>query len=668
MNKNGQSKRLCVLGFGRIGGLVLGLLTVAGAACGQTVWNSASDGAWSNAVAWTAGVPAFNAAFITNTAGAYTVSVGTDTAGTFSDLTLANAGVNTTRVEIAGGSLLGSNGVLNIKAGSELVLKTGGTFKYGSTNRASDFATVAGHLRIEDGVFQVGDTNVLTRTDARFLTVSSGGLLEMTNGTANFYSGAYGGLYVNGGTFRMSGGTIMLVNTNESSADGSFKVANAGYVRLDGTAKLVTSNAFVLDSGAGTTTRLEVASASASFAFASVLNSGRPALNASGYTAIDVRQGRFTVGTTTDYTEANFNPSASGGTAAVNVWDGGYVAFKQVVMARSKNSGMAQINVYGGTFAMPGSGTASIGRDSNKAGAPIAQVNVTNGVFDMTDTAKTWGNGAAPALAVGWNYQGAGAAPWGEINLGGGAISNAGGFALGLNKFTRGDFNQSGGIFRQGFGNQNQATNSATGQFVVGFSAGVGNCTVSNGLFEAVRDVYVGGADALARWGMTKIYAAPAYGNTNVAPGSVGTFSLAGGSVVISNTVAGKTATLHVGDYGTGTVSVAASGSLYAQAVELHATPDGTRDSTLRFTFGPQGVGTFACSNLIISSGAKLAANVSAYTGAATEFKLLSFQRKTGDFAAGDVTVVAGSHAWKLRTTATAISLYRETGTIIRIN
>jgi hypothetical protein len=380
-----------------------------------------------------------------------------------------------------------------------------------------------------------------------------------------------------------------------------------------------------------------------------------------------VRKGRLIVGTNTDFTEANFYPNASGGTIAVNVWDGGYASFRQVVMARGKNSGMAQINVYGGTFAMPGAGGISVARDSNKSGAPIAQVNVTNGVFDMSDTAKTWSNGSYPALAVGWNYAGSGQAPWGQINLSGGAISNAGGCALGLNKFTRGDFLQTGGIFRQGFGNQNLATNNATGHFVIGFSAGTGNCTISNGLFEAVRDVYVGGVDALARWGMTKIYAAAAYGNTNVAPGSVGTFSLAGGSVVISNTVAGKTAALHVGDFGTGTVSVAQSGALYAQAVELHAAPDGSRASTLRFTFGPQGVGTFACGSLAISNGVKLVVNASAYTGSVPAFCLISFGSKTGDFAAGDVTIT-GTRKWELRTTSTGIWLRRDTGALMLVN
>ncbi len=655
-------------GLGRAGAMAFGLSAFSGAASGQTVWTGAADGAWSNTVAWTAGVPDFNPAFITNTAGAYTVSADTNVAGTFSDLTLANAGVNTTRLEIAGGSLLGSNGVVNIKAGSALVLKAGGTFKYGSTNRASDFATLAGLFRIEDGVLQVGDSNKQTRTEARYLTVSTGGLLEMTNGVANFYSGNVGGLNVNGGQFHMSGGTLTLANTNDAG-DASFaslRLVNAGTVRLDGTAKVFTGNAFYLDSLANTTSRLEVAGENAAFTFISVLSSGRPFMSASGYTAIDVRQGRLVVGTNTDSTEANFYPNASGGTVAVNVWQGGYAAFKQIVMARDKNSGMAQVNVYGGTFAMPGSGCISVGRDSSKAGV-IAQVNVTNGVFDMTDTSKTWGNAGAPAIAVGWNYNGGTRTPWGQVNLSGGAISNAGGFALGLNKATRGDFNQSGGIFRQGFGNQNLATNLATGHFVAGFSGGAGNCTLSNGLFEAVRDVYVGGADALARWGMTKIYASAGYGNTNVAPGSVGTFALAGGAVVISNTVAGKTATLHVGDYGTGTVSVAESGALYAQAVELHATPDGTRASTLRFTFGPQGVGTFACGTLAVGSGAKLVVNANAYTGSVPAFCLISFGSKTGDFAASDVTVT-GTRKWELRTTATGIWLRRDAGTLIRVN
>ena len=678
MNQNTRAREICLsglksailrMGFWRVGAIILGLAAFGGSASGQTVWMSAADGAWSNALAWTAGVPNFNQAFITNTAGAYTVSVGTDVAGTFSDLTLANAGVNTARLEIAGGSLLGSNGVINIKAGSALVLKTGGSFKYASTNRASDFATVTGGvLRIEDGYFQIGDSNKATRTESRYLTVLPNGLLEMTNGIANFYGANASGLNVNGGLFHMSGGSLTLANTNDAG-DGScasFRLVNAGTVRLDGAARLVTSNAFYLDSSANTTSRLEIAGDNASFTFISVLTTGRPFMNANGYTAIDVRKGRLIVGTNTDSIEANFYPNASGGTVAVNVWDGGYAAFKQIVMARNKNSGMAQVNVYGGTFAMPGGGCASVARDSNKSGAPIAQVNVTNGVFDMTDTAKTWINGGAPALAVGWNYAGNGLAPWGEINLSGGAISNAGGCALGLNKFTRGDLNQSGGIFRQGFGNANLATNNAAGQFVVGFSSGTGNCTISNGLFEAVRDVYVGGVDALARWAMTKIYAAPTYGNTNVAPGSVGTFSLAGGSVVISNTVAGKIGTLHVGDYGTGTVSVAASGSLYAQAVELHATPDGSRASTLRFTFGTQGVGSFACGSLTIGSGAKLVVNANSYTGSVPAFCLMSFGSKTGDFNAGDVTIT-GTRKWQLRTTATGIWLRRDTPALMMV-
>jgi len=679
MNENKKVLGFCLPGLGnaifrtgfwRIGTLAFGLVTFGGSASGQTVWMGAADGAWSNAVAWTAGVPNFNPAFITNTAGSYAVSVGTDVAGTFSDLTLANAGINTTRLEIAGGSLLGSNGVVNIKAGSALVLKAGGTFKYGSTNRASDFATLAtnGVLRIEDGLFQVGDSNRLTRTESRYLSVSPGGLLEMTNGVANLYSGNVGGLNVNGGLFRMSGGTMTLANTNDAgdASFASFRLVNAGTVRLDGTAKLVTSNAFYLDSLQNTTSRLEIASENAAFTFISVLSSGRPFMSASGYSALDVRKGRLIVGTSTDFTEANFYPNSIGGTVAVNVWEGGYAAFKQIVMARDKSSGMAQVNVYGGTFAMPGSGCISVGRDSFKVGV-IAQVNVTNGVFDMTDTSKTWVNAGAPAIAVGWNYNGGARTPWGQISLSGGAISNAGGFALGLNKATRGDFNQSGGIFRQGFGNQNLATNNATGQFVAGFSGGTGNCTLSNGLFEAVRDVYVGGVDALARWGMTKIYASPGYGNTNVAPGSVGTFSLAGGSVVISNTVVGKTATLHVGDFGTGTVSVAESGALYAQAVELHAAPDGSRASTLRFTFGAQGVGKITCGSLNIGGGAKLVVNADAYSASVPAFCLIAFGSKTGDFAAGDVTIT-GTRKWELRTTATGIWLRRDSGTLLRVN
>jgi len=372
----------------RRAGVFLFLAAACGSAEGQTVWKSATDGLWSDAAAWTAGVPNNNAVYVTNTAAAYTVSVGAGASGAFSDLTLANAGVNTTRLEVAGGTLVGSNGVVSVNAGGALVLKTGATLTYGTAAaRASDFATLAGVLRIEDGLFQVGTPGEKPAVETRRLSVVSGGLLEMTGGTASFYSANYGGLNVNGGTLRMGGGSMTLVNTNETM-DGSlssFRLFNAGSARLEGSAKLVTSNAFYLDSAANTTSRLEVAGDDASFTYVSINSLGRPALNASGYTAIDVRKGQFLVGTSSDSTEANFYPNAASGTMAVNVWDG-YAAFKQIVMARDKAAGMAQVNIYGGVFDMPGGGTISVGRDAFKA-APIAQVNVSGGVFDMTGTA-----------------------------------------------------------------------------------------------------------------------------------------------------------------------------------------------------------------------------------------------------------------------------------------
>lgn len=649
-------------------GLVVSFLA-CGSADAQTVWKSAADGLWSDASAWTAGVPNFNAALITNTAAAYTVDIGSGVSGTFSDLTLANAGANTTRLEVAGGTLVGSNGVVSVNAGSSLVLKSGAMFAYGTASaRATDFATVSGYLRIEDGLFQVGTPGEKPAIETRRLNLMPGGLLEMTNGAASFYSANYGGLNVNGGTLHMSGGSLTLVNTNETM-DGSlssFRLFNAGTARLEGSAKLVTSNAFYLDSAANTTSRLEVVGDDASFTYVSINGLGRPLLNASGYTAIDVRKGRFSVGTSSDSIEANFYPNAASGTMAVNVWEGGYVAFKQIVMARDKSSGMAQVNIYGGVFDMPGGGTASVGRDAFKAG-PIAQVNVSGGVFDMTDTAKVWNNGGAPAIAVGWNYNGGTRTPWGQINLADGVVSNAGACILGQNKASRGDLLQTGGRFIQGCGNENLATNSANGTFVLGFSNGQGHTVISNGVFTSARSVYVGGADALARWGMTKIYASAAYGNTNVAAGGVGTFTVAGGSVVISNTVADKPAMLHVGDYGTGTVTVAESGSFYAQQVDLHATPDGIHDSTLRFILGPQGVGTFTCGNLVIATGAKLVVNTDAYTGTASIFPLIRCAAKTGDFTPADVTLT-GTRDWELKTTATGLWLSRNKGTVFMLD
>ena len=257
--------------------------------------------------------------------------------------------------------------------------------------------------------------------------------------------------------------------------------------------------------------------------------------------------------------------------------------------------------------------------------------------------------------------------PWGEINLSGGVISNAGACVLGQNKATRGDLLQTGGTFIQGCGNESLGTNVANGTFVFGFSGGQGNAIVSNGVFASVRSVYVGGVNALARWGMTKIYASTAYGDTSVASGGLGTFTVAGGSVVISNTVVDKPAILHVGDYGTGTVWIAASGSLYAQQIELHATADGIQNSTLQFKFGTQGVGSVSCGNLAIASGAKLVVDASAYEGNRSAFLLIAYDTKAGDFAPTDVTIT-GTHPWELKTTSTGLLLRRNTGLLILLN
>ncbi len=130
-------KRICDMKNSRMNAAAVGLVVsflACGSANAQTVWSNAVDGAWSDAAAWTAGVPAFNAALLTNTAAAYTVGVGTGVSGTFSDLTLANAGINTTRLDVAGGTLVGSNGVLSVNAGGALLLRSGAAFQYGTAS------------------------------------------------------------------------------------------------------------------------------------------------------------------------------------------------------------------------------------------------------------------------------------------------------------------------------------------------------------------------------------------------------------------------------------------------------------------------------------------------------------------------------------------------------
>jgi hypothetical protein len=94
-----------------------------------------------------------------------------------------------------------------------------------------------------------------------------------------------------------------------------------------------------------------------------------------------------------------------------------------------------------------------------------------------------------------------------------------------------------------------------------------------------------------------------------------------------------------VGDYGTGTVSVAESGSFYAQAVDLHASSDGVQSSTVRLAVGPQSAGTFVCDSLSIDTGAKLVVDTSAYEGDASWIKLIDCSVREGAFAKADITI-----------------------------
>jgi len=134
----------------------LAVTVIAGlrlAAEAQTVWESAEDGVWSDAEAWSAGVPDANAAFLTNNSASYTVTVDAQPATPYGNLTLANAAGNTTRLDVAAAGFVSTNGALSIGRGATVAVNAGGVMGYAGRTSATPFVEVkdGGVWRVDGG-------------------------------------------------------------------------------------------------------------------------------------------------------------------------------------------------------------------------------------------------------------------------------------------------------------------------------------------------------------------------------------------------------------------------------------------------------------------------------------------------------------------------------------
>ena len=228
----------------------------------------------------------------------------------------------------------------------------------------------------------------------------------------------------------------------------------------------------------------------------------------------------------------------------------------------------------------------------------------------------------------------------GTINLQGGTITNNYHLILGANGGT-GTVIQSGGNMIHRPVDTNRITIIGYGYGTNSYSgAGHGTYEMSAGTFATPARVFVGGVSTNIQW-----YAKP---------GAVGMLKVAGGSFTCSNTV-------YVGDNGIGMLVIGANGTVTVGNLEVtNAT------STMRFEFGPEGIGTLVVTNeLRVSSASKLEVNLGPYPGTGL-IKLLDCKTRSGAFAATNITIV-GAGALVDQTLDEDIYVRIASGTLILI-
>lgn len=155
-------------------------------ALAQTTWNSASDGVWTNAAAWTAGVPNENTANLISNTASYTVTVDATPATFYGNLNITNAAGRTTRLNVNAPCFTSTNGALTFGRGSEVYVNSGGVMSYtGRTVNVPFVNTMDGGVwRVNGGKVDFSNLRRATPAGSSQLYVGSGstGRLEIASG------------------------------------------------------------------------------------------------------------------------------------------------------------------------------------------------------------------------------------------------------------------------------------------------------------------------------------------------------------------------------------------------------------------------------------------------------------------------------------------------------
>lgn len=596
-----------------------------------TTWTGAVDQNWNVAGNWSAGaVPGEDdKALLTNNLATFTVNVTQAPSAAVGALTISNfnASAATTTLNLAapfavrtGQVTIGMNGILNltsqalfsywgqaafspfftVRDGGEIRIMSGGSLRL--TNL---YASTSGVLRR----FYLGDQSegrMVIGDDGEFAMTS----ITDTANTVSFYigSGAKGN-----GKLEMSGDSSFLF-----SNQGSYGFVVGGSAGASGTLSLkdratcLISNYFYV----GTTSSTGIVT----LADNAILRMG----GASSRLFLGHSSKGYGIVTIRDHA----------------LWDMAAGSDQQLYVGGSVAGGFGVVNVYGGTVKV--NSTFNIGH------ASTGILNITNGYVCGVGN---YSRGIALALATSQNSAGyaevhlAGGAlvawasgsdlgghsgfvvgktatnncrSFAKLTMTGGSLTNRNFFLIGQGEGATGIVEQTGGFIIHGVGTVSE-------RLIIGFGGGSGRYGMANGHFSALKNVYVGGL-CDSQWNPSW----DKYAHLYKSKPSEGLLRIDGGTFTVNG------ADIRVGGLGKGTLVIGQNGICAAENITF----DTNTSSTVRFEFGPSGIGLLrAAAVLTVHEGAKLEIDTTAYKGFAEWVKLIDCSAREGAFRAEDISV-----------------------------
>ena len=577
-------------------------------------WRQPVSGSWSTALNWSNGeVPSSSPTYITAQGADYDV---TFDAECFSpqEIYIGNSAGFASRLLVEDGA------VLSETADTVFSVENGGVFEVskgfvGLTNGANRLATVSG-----SGVWRVsGGTNeVMTREIGGFV-LSNGGTLSVTSGLFRVKNTRY--TYHPG--LSLSGGRILLSGTGRfrsENSSGEFNPLGSGLVEVADHASVYLGRAFA----------------------GPKLENMPLEIHLKDNASFVVEAGLF------------LGDTLTGGSTDVSVDDNAKLDLGWKGGIGMNRPCRVKLDIKGAGIVVSGGYGCSIGglvaKKGSSAAYPTGIVNVVSGVFNGGGHYYGLSNFANanhfqgvligspdPSVDVPWTGE---ARYHGEIHIfSQGAYKNEGNLSIGIGNGD-GLFNVAGGSARVLSG----------GETLVGACGGNGAIRVTDsGLLELSGALLVGGFEP-SRLAVARAWSILDHETT----ASTGIVEAVDGTLRVSKDIT-------LGLKGTGVLSIGSNGVVTARSLIL---TNGVA-AKVSFTFGSNGIGSVKLSDtLVLSQGASLEVDASAYTGDRGFFRLIDTASVDGEFDPEKV-LVHGLDGLVLKLDNRGIAVMRSIGTQI---